>query len=202
MDIFHGDGTVNRAAFLLTLIVGMATATAAEASDTSPIGVYIGGSIGQSRDVLSRYSLDSVKGNGWEATLGVRPSSYFGAEVEYLHFGSRTVNFGGNVRDYARATAPALFAVGYLPVPVSFLDIFAKAGLARTHTTASGAAPCSPAFLCIVTVSENRTESDFAFGVGAQVNIRTLSLRVAYESINTSVGRPNLLSLGAIWTFE
>lgn len=43
-------------------------------------------------------------------------------------------------------------------------DIFEKVGWARTHTTASGALSCAPPALCILALSADRTDSDFAYG--------------------------------------
>jgi OmpA-like transmembrane domain len=77
---------------------------------------------------------------GWEAFAGIRPVSFLGAEVEYIDFGSsggtsvaidstaNTLAMAGSATTHPTATA--LFAVGYLPVPVPHLDIFAKAGVA------------------------------------------------------------------------
>ncbi len=42
-----------------------------------------------------------------------------------------TINVSGSD---SHPTAPALFAVGYLPMPMPFIDIFAKAGVARLST--------------------------------------------------------------------
>ena len=47
----------------------------------------------------------------------------------------------------------------------------------------------------------DQTESDFAYGGGAQVQVERLAFRAEYERINSSVGQPNLVSFGVTYTF-
>lgn len=102
---------------------------------------------------------------------------------------------------HTHASAAALYAVGYLPIPVRFLDIFAKVGAVRTHTTYSGEL-CTP--LCGsqfgVSLSADRTESDFAYGPGVQARSHSLAFRAEYERTDTTLGHPALLSFGVTWT--
>jgi hypothetical protein len=64
---------------------------------------------------------------GRTASLGIQPLQHFGAELQYFDFGHPSTTYPFDHID-ARATAVALFGVGYLPLPVSGLELYAKAG--------------------------------------------------------------------------
>ena len=67
--------------------------------------------------------------------VGIRPIRMLGVEATYIDFGQPYRHNG--YYDYnvsgsdSHPTAPALFAVGYLPLPMPFIDVFAKAGVAH-----------------------------------------------------------------------
>jgi opacity protein-like surface antigen len=192
----------------LSVIAVALGVTQTDASDFNPFGFYLGGAIGQGRDTVD--SLQNISGGppfqsesamGWKAMVGVRPVSFVGGEVEYIDFGSSSANAYLLNLPHTRADATALYAVGYLPIPVPFLDIFGKAGLAHTQTTYMGTLSCPPPALCIAAVSAERTESDLAYGAGVQTKFQSLAFRAEYERTDTSIGRPSLLSFGVTWTF-
>lgn len=195
---------MNRAPCLFALVVALGT-TRADASDFNPLGFYVGAAVGQGRDTVE--SVNGVQlpqaaasATGWKAMVGLRPISFLGGEIEYIDFGSSSTN-ANLLNLHARADAVALYAIGYLPIPLPFLDIFGKAGWARTHTSASGALSCPPPALCITALNEDRTESDFAYGAGIQAKYQSLAFRAEYERTDTNMGHPNLLSFGITWTF-
>jgi opacity protein-like surface antigen len=197
---------MNRAVCFSGLAVGLCMAQA-EASDSNPLGFYLGAAIGQARDTVD--TLEGFSGvqpfqaegaTGWKAMMGVRPISFLGAEVEYVDFGSSSAHAYLLNLSPTRADAVAAYAVGYLPIPVPFLDFFGKAGWARTHTTYSGTLTCAPPALCIGLVNADVTESDFAYGAGIQANFHSLAFRAEYERTDTSIGHPSLLSFGITWT--
>jgi hypothetical protein len=70
----------------------------------------------------------------------------------------------------ADAQVFAAYALGFLPLPVPFLDIYGKAGLARSklNTNESGS---------------NRG-TQFAWGVGVQAHIGVVGARLEYEDLN------------------
>jgi opacity protein-like surface antigen len=153
---------------------------------------------------------------GWKAILGVRPLSIIGAEAEYLDFGSAsasggipaTVTSGGlNATLTAHRKAAALFAMGYLPIPLPYLDIFAKAGVARlkSSVSASAQAICPIGLNCIQIIippySASSSDTRFAYSAGVQVKVAGLAVRVEYERISASGGDPDLLSLALTWGF-
>jgi opacity protein-like surface antigen len=70
------------------------------------------------------------------------------------------------------AQAFAAYALGFLPIPVPFLDIYGKAGLARSklNRNESGSA------------TSNRG-TGFAWGVGVQAHISIVGARLEYEDL-------------------
>ena len=98
-------------------------------------------------------------------------------EGDYLDLGSHTDQyFGGTGSVHSDAQAFAAYAVGFLPLPIPFLDIYGKAGLAnwRLHQD-TNLAPGD-----FFHYSDNGT--DFAWGVGGQVHFGNVGARLEYES--------------------
>jgi opacity protein-like surface antigen len=194
---------MNRAARLSVLAIALGM-TRADASDFNPLGFYLGSAVGQGRDTVENVNgfqlSQSESATGWKAMVGLRPLSFLGGEVEYIDFGSSSTN-ANLLNLHTRADAAALYAVGYLPIPLPFLDIFGKVGWARTHTTSTGTLSCTPPLQCISSLDADRTDSDFAYGAGIQVKVQSLAFRAEYERTDTSLGHPTLLSFGITWTF-
>jgi opacity protein-like surface antigen len=113
----------------------------------------------------------------WKVFAGFRPISAFAVEADYLDFGSATVEgacTGPCCMEACRglfqsdAQAFAAYALGFLPVPVPFLDIYGKAGLARSKLNTNG--------------TSNRG-TGFAWGVGVQAHISIVGARLEYEDL-------------------
>jgi len=207
--------------------------TSAFAAD--PIGFYVGGAWGESsvRDdqVFLQSSTINLPGpelspppthgynfdehqSAWKAMLGVRPLRVVGAELEYLHLGHPNVNTElgeEQLQADAQSKGPALFAVGYLPLPIPLLDIFGKVGVARLQTSVNalrGAfyncpalAHCPLPEFAEAEYHLSRTVSSVAYGAGAQVKLASFAIRLEYERVSESYGDPDLLSLGVTWRF-
>jgi opacity protein-like surface antigen len=182
------------------------------ASDLNPLGFYVGAAVGRANDAYTAFGVSDASDTGWKVMTGLRPLPILGAELEYVDFGSASFStafggpLGGGFSGTERAHATGLFAVGYLPIPTPFLDIFAKVGGERTHTTADGTAFCGgpvgvPTCALAELVHVNQTESDFAYGAGAQLKLQSWALRAEYERTDTAIGHPKLLSFGITWTF-
>ncbi len=168
------------------------------------LGAYVGGSIGEA-DVRNPFALPVVgdfAGHdfGWKAMVGLRPIPLLGAELSYTDFGSQSAYVGS-----ASAKAAALYGMLYLPLPVPFLDVYAKAGLARVQQNVSGSNPgagtCPINFPNCALFSFSRNGTDAAFGAGAQFKFADWAVRAEYERIQASGGSPDLLSVGLTWTF-
>ena len=114
----------------------------------------------------------------WKVIAGVRPISILGAEFEYIDFGQPRPPLRPpttptpTVSTHIRARR-VLFGVGYLPLPIPFIDIYGKAGVARlqtdvTTTLRSCAVQAQIAWLPPTYSRHSETDSKFAYGVGVQ----------------------------------
>lgn len=185
------------------------------------LGLYVGGDIGSATirqdPEANTNGVGFVRGTlGWDVSMGVRPLPYLGAEVAYLDFGSAhrysfTPEAGPSNEEsllHESADAPAAFAVGYLPLD-PWWDIYLKAGAARLHKSWDFSTPigcdlnvCSP---FPGSSSGTASDWDFAYGVGTQWKFGEIAWRLQYVRVNatgsTNGGDPDLLSVGATWTF-
>jgi hypothetical protein len=129
----------------------------------------------------------------WKVMAGFRPISLFAVEADYIDLGSQTNNgFFSFSTDstHLRYKAFAGYAVGFVPIPVPYLDVFGKVGLARwevsggdtsTDYDISTGTLLSRSFLSL---SDKGTQ--FAWGVGAQVHAGNIGGRLEYEHFNIS----------------
>jgi opacity protein-like surface antigen len=200
-----------------------------------PLGFYLGAGIGHSQ---VRNNLDfsnfgdpafsgpySISGHdtGWKLMAGIRPLPVLGAEVAYMDFGSvngaasipATPTQGGlNATATSHPRAAALLAVGYLPIPLPYLDVFAKAGVAQLkydvrvngQATCPNNLPCSPSPglpfpVLLPSYAANGSSTHLAYGAGAQLKLASLAVRAEYERISAGSGDVDLLSLGLTFVF-
>src|SRR5580700_8005037 len=95
---------------------------------SEPMLLYAGGAAGQSR-------LDNSEDFAWSALIGTRPLTALGAELQYVSLGhtssiiSVQTPYPATLSRDAQARGVAVFAVAYLPLPISNFDIDVKAGL-------------------------------------------------------------------------
>jgi hypothetical protein len=168
------------------------------------LGLYIGGSAGQSRVEANVPAVGDFKENhsAFKAIAGIRPISLIGAEFSYIDFGHPSGSINVSPSNVSEKGADA-FAVLYLPVPV--VDVFVKAGLARIQSTSNSVLPGG--FFCVRTdpncalVRLDRTNTSFAAGAGAQFKLGSWAVRAEYERFNAAGANPSLVSLGLTWTF-
>lgn len=214
-----------------TLLGSVLSAHAMAAGDPlglyNPLGLYVGAGVG--RATINQTQFDSygdvfhhVDGQplGWNAVVGVRPIPFIGGEAEYIDFGNKRLgagpayNFGGYTQQFlggeAHDRAGAVFAVGYLPLPIPWAEPFAKLGWAQIweHDNYSGiygnlvnGVPVGQA-----SASQSTHPSGTAYGGGVQFHFSQLAVRAQYERISgeRSFGgwnNPTLLSVGLNWTF-
>jgi hypothetical protein len=127
------------------------TATTASAED--PLGFYVGAGIGESEIRNDGYYGPHFNEQhfGWQAISGIRPILPVGVELEYIDFGDPSAGPNYHFRAAnADAKAEALFALGYLPLPVPFLDIYGKLDVARLRSKLAAVVPglCPPGAFC------------------------------------------------------
>jgi opacity protein-like surface antigen len=203
-------------AFSMVLFAFAATGAPTRAHADDLLGFYVGAAVGEShvresKDILGDTDYDyefDERHSAWKLTTGIRPIAPLGVELEYIDFGNPSTgnaSYGFGGLSQADAKALTLFGLGYLPLPVPFLDVYGKLGIARSHMTATEVSPspvcplntpCGPASFNISDWSTN-----FAYGAGVQGKIGSLAIRAEYERISASGGNPDLFSLGVTWTF-
>ena len=174
--------------FLLNL-----TAAAAWGADN---GIYIGAGAGQSQVEASEGvpDLGSVEFDGdataYKLILGWRPLNWLAVEGNYLDLGSADDDVLGTEIE-SDIDGLTLSVLGFLPIgPV---DLFARVGVINWDAELT-----APEF----DVRAKDDGTDFAYGVGAQFRVWSLSLRAEYERFEISdVDKLDMISLGLTWTF-
>jgi hypothetical protein len=203
--------------FSIMLLAIGATCTSTRVLADDLLRFYVGAAIGEShvrtaREILGDTGYDyqfDAQHSAWKVTAGIRPIAPLGVELEYIDFGNPSAGlssavFGGLSK--ADQKAVTLFGLGYLPLPVPFLDVYGKLGIARLHTTAAEVSPlpfCPAGFTSCTAATFDISDSsaNFAYGAGVQGKIGSLAIRAEYERISASGGNPDIFSLGVTWTF-
>jgi hypothetical protein len=156
--------------FAATLIFG-ATAAYAQLPDA-----YVGAGVSQTRltNIFGSGNSLDLNNTAWKALVGVRPLPFLGVEANYMDLGSKTRSFGFE-NFHANAHAFSAFAVGFLPLPLPFVDVFGKAGAARWSLNTRDNSS-------LFALDDHGT--DFAWGGGAQARFGALGVRLEYEQFN------------------
>jgi Outer membrane protein beta-barrel domain len=205
---------IDRCAARLSSILLLACAGNALAG---PLAFYAGGAMSRT-DIR----VDQIPGspltswspttNGWKVFVGWRPISLLGFEASYRDLGNESAVTSANVIDYTitytghvHATATTLEGLLYAPIPLPYLDLYAKAGVSRLrhHTTLD--TQCTPvSSLCSGVVSSSSAGGDqtvATLGAGVQVKINKVALRAELEQDIASGADPRQVSLGVAWEF-
>jgi hypothetical protein len=85
--------------------------------------------------------------------------------------------------------------VGYLPLPVPFIDVFGKVGVAELQTDVTTFVGASQFF------RQNESDTRAAYGVGVQSRAWGLTFRAEYERISSQFGDPDAVTVSALWNF-
>ena len=164
------------------LLLALALTLAAGAAQADNGMLYLGAGLSNDnlRDIAATNS--NLNSTNWKIWAGFRPVSVFAVEADYMDLGSQ--NVAGTHLDYK---AFAGYAVGYVPIPLPYLDVFGKVGLARWEQSGSSSGG-------LFSLSDNGTE--FAWGVGTQVHFGNLGARLEFENFSIrNTGGANLVSL-------
>ena len=175
--------------FLALLALALAAGTAHADNGTFYVGA------GVSRDNLKDISVTAsdLNSTNWKIWAGLRPISVFAVEADYIDLGSETVTSPGT-STHVNYKAFTGYAVGYVPIPVPFLDVFGKAGLARWSSSGSSSFGGPGLF----SLSDSGTQ--FAWGIGAQVHVGNFGARLEYENFGVrNTNGANLVSLGVFF---
>jgi hypothetical protein len=118
------------------------TCSMAQAADN---GFYLGAGVTQAKldnigDDFDTGDLDDFKldNTAWKIIAGFRPVDFFAIEGNYNDLGDEGRTVGG-VRFDADAKAFALYAVGFLPIPI--VDLYAKQGIVGVILCQPGGEP-------------------------------------------------------------
>ena len=181
---------MRRIVFVIMLLLAAGAARAES-------GFFYAGA-GISKDKLSNIApsggASDIDNTSWKVLAGLRVVSVFGLEANYLNLGGQTSAFV-NVASHTEAKAFSGYAVGYLPIPVPYLDVYGKAGLARWSLSGSSGTPAS-----LFAFSDHGTE--LAWGAGAQMHLGNVGGRLEYERFhipNTDGAR--VISLAVVFNF-
>jgi hypothetical protein len=200
--------------------LGQIHSSAAAAADL--LGLYVGGAVGETQIRINQTEAGNPVGLdahqlGWQVSIGIRPLDMVGAEVEYIDLGHPS---GAPADSYItpalahldlRLHGVGAFAVGYLPLPIPLLDVFGKAGVAHLNSSVrdryngitSDIDPCTGGNFSCGGGSYSRSDTHFAWGVGAQskLPITQLRIRVQYERYTADDDKQSLFSVGLNWSF-
>jgi len=201
-------------------VVGWSTRAVAD----DLLGLYLGAAVGEShvrtaQEILGDTGYDyefNKQHTGWKVAAGIRPISPLGVELEYIDFGNpsgpEVGGFGG--LSQAGQKAVALSGVGYIPLPVPFLSLYGKLGVARLHTTTTEDPPVPSTLACSVLNNCARTQISFipnsygsastmnaAYGVGEHAKFGPVAIGAEFERLSGAGNSPSLGSLGVTFTF-
>jgi opacity protein-like surface antigen len=125
-------------------------------------------------------------------------------EAEYADLGSQDVNINYDINHVSTdAKATAAYVLGYLPVPLPWIDVYGEVGAARVKADTNaylnpGATtcghPCSPS-------SVDSSKNSIAWGGGLQFKVGRWAARADYERFDGPQGNPSLLSVEGIFNF-
>jgi opacity protein-like surface antigen len=115
----------------------------------------------------------------------------FAAEANYVDFGKAQAPAAALVGP-SGTSASAISAFALAVMPVSMVDLYLKAGVARVKAKGQ---------IGGVRFSDHTT--GFAYGAGAAFNFANLALRAEYEKYDVnSVRDLDLITLAAVYTFR
>lgn len=169
----------------LLMVIAFGLGAGVARADNGLLSVGAGVSRNNLQDAASIYG-GSVNSTDWKVWAGLRPISFLGVEADYLKLGSGTGGFvfntGSVTTTHLEYKAFAVYGVGFLPIPVPFLDVFGKVGLARWTSSGDSTFVNPPGPSSSSSVSDSG--SQLAWGVGGQLHVSKLGARLEYESFN------------------
>jgi opacity protein-like surface antigen len=187
------------------LVIAAALFGCVGAAHAAENGVYVGAGIVRATvdNIFAPGSNLDISNTSWKGFVGFKfPVIPIGLEADYIDIGSETRTFGfsgtttpgGTATVHADAKAFTGFAVGYLPLPIPFVDFYGKAGLARWQLNGSTTYPA------LFSTDDRGTE--FAWGAGAQVHVSSFAVRLEFENFNIrNTDGAKLYSLSAAYYF-
>jgi hypothetical protein len=207
---------MNRISGSLLALSGLGAMGASSAAlADNPLGFYVGAGVGESQignnnDYYNAYGYPGDFHDhdaAWKVIAGLRPLPIVGAELEYIDFGNAGGNSGYYYGNYeygvsAHPKATVLYGLGYLPLPLPFLDVYGKLGLAHLQTDNYFYTSTCGAGVCAGTESRfDQQNNKLAYGAGVQAKFQAFAFRGEYERISSTFGDPNAFMVSVTWTF-
>jgi hypothetical protein len=162
----------------LLLVIALALGAGIARADNGSFYLGAGVTSNKLNDiVIQATAFPDINSTSWKVFAGFRPISAFAVEADYLDLGSSETVEGACTACcmeacrglfQSDAQAFAAYALGFLPIPVSFLDIYGKAGLVRSKLNTNA--------------TSNRG-TGFAWGVGVQAHSNIVGARLEYEDL-------------------
>ena len=170
-------------------------------ADEDPIGLYLGGGVGEShiQATLPGSDFDGTFGQdhfAFKAILGVRPISLLGAELQYIDLGQSDDNEAAFSAVGIRMHGEAAYGMLYLPV-VPIVDVYLKAGVSRLQSSVTNGftVPASGNFVY------DRSNNSATEGLGVQYKMGAIAIRGDYSHFNAAGGHQNLMTADVTYTF-
>lgn len=196
------------AAALAAALCALLLAPAARADNV--LGLYVSGALGQASvasdswyqaTALTNPSSFRENHSAWAARIGIKPLPMLGAEAEYYDLGNPSTSVAPDTTLTLNMKGTGLYGLVYLPIPL--IDIYGKAGIARTRTTNTLSYTCTPAPGCtpLPTVSFDQRDNGFAYGAGVQFKLASLGVRAEYQRFSAAESHPGLATLGLVFEF-
>jgi OmpA-OmpF porin, OOP family len=180
-------------AIAIAIAASLFWSSSASAQDTEvEPGFYLGAGITQSRWDADNFDVGDLddEDNSWKAIAGYRFHPNFAVEANYIDFGEASAPATPPAARFdAEAKGFALYAVG--TVPISMVDLYAKAGAARIDGEGR---------FGDLGFQDDATE--FAYGAGIRLRLQKFGIHAEYEKFDTDVvGDLDLITLGATYSF-
>jgi opacity protein-like surface antigen len=183
---------LRRIAGRIPVLALLSAAAATFGSGTAFADTYVGAAIGQGKITANDPVLGPsqfVEHDGAFKLVAGSKKGPIGLELEYIDFGKSWGDLGSD-RVNGKLNGLAAFAVLPLPDLVPVFDLYGKVGMGRLDTKVTGEQ---------LDFSSRGTE--FAWGLGAQFKVGSLSIRAEYEAFKREGRDPSLLSLGFVKYF-
>src|SRR5215475_2552165 len=125
----------------LLLLTGLALGASVAQADNGSFYFGAGVTSNKLNDIVVQgTAFPDIHSTSWNVFAGFRPISAFAVEADYLDLGSETVEGPCTVccmqacrgLFQSDAQAFAAYALGFLPLPVPYLDVYGKVGFARS----------------------------------------------------------------------
>ena len=144
-----------------------------------------------------------LNNHSWKAFAGVRPLKWLAAEADYIDLGNGNSNQTTTATFttwQSHASAWAGYAVGFIPLRV--VDFYGKLGAARwklkTSYVVSENFTLPPSTMTAV---DSFSNTEFAWGIGAQAYFSVVGVRLEYEGFKVHSGDANVGSLSLFLNF-